>query len=397
MQRGGRTQADNGRSARAASSKAGGGRARGRAARPAETDRLASPIASSATQKPATKAAGRSTPRVASKATPETTSGRAPTADAQGTRRTTKAARREPAPGRAEIAAGAAPERSPPPRPLISAGAAPAPPQQRPELDWDDTPKDVACDALAMRWAARGEELFHKLLGHGAAQHEVRVDLRTGRFVWVDTCGRVSAEAHAQVLCSWSQTTSVVSMGWADPLVRTAAVPRIDGMLSERDDVDEEGAWQIAMEAAEASGATYLYRVSAPHAWYFLNLGELSFSPERGSFHPGTPVGLVLRALGDVRQAIESRAEPCDVVRGRLGALGDALFHQAEYTYRGTDWVARLHRTGKRLRVLARRLPRPTFSVIAAGQQVDEWLDRNLAIELIEAVGLLEDEWSLFS
>ena len=41
-------------------------------------------------------------------------------------------------------------------------------------------------------------------------------------------------------------------------------------------------------------------------------------------------------------------------------------------------------------------LPRASFSSVAAGQQVEEWIDRELAIELIEAIGLLEDEWSLF-
>jgi hypothetical protein len=280
--------------------------------------------------------------------------------------------------------------------PLISAANAPPAPTHAPELDWDDGLDSLAHDVLVMRWAAKGEDLFRKLADHGALDHEVRADLKAGRFVWVDPGGRVSAEAQAQVLCSWSRATSVVAMAWADPLVRSAGVARVDGMVSERDDIDEEGAWRIAMEAAEASGAAYLYRVSAPHAWYFLALRELTFAPKRTSFHPGTPVGLVLRALGEVRQAIESRAEPTDVIRERLCALGSSLFHQAEYTYRGTDWVARLDRTGKCLMHLAKRLPRASFTAVAAGQRVDEWIDRDVALELIQAISLLEDEWSLF-
>ena len=35
------------------------------------------------------------------------------------------------------------------------------------------------------------------------------------------------------------------------------------------------------------------------------------------------------------------------MIRERLGALGDALLHQGEYTYRGTDWVARLDRADR--------------------------------------------------
>lgn len=316
-------------------------------------------------------------------------SARAPKQEPQGTRRGRTA--------RAVAVHAPVPERSPPPRPLISAAAAPPPPPQEPDLDWDDLPRDAACDALAQRWAARGQELFQRLADHGAAQHEVRVDLKEGVFVWVDGAGRVSAEAQAQVLCSWSRATSVVSMGWSDPLVRCAAVPPVDGMLSERDEVDEEGAWQIAMEVAEACGASYLYRVPAPHAWYFLGLIGLTFEPQRATFHPGPPVGLVLRALGEVRLAIASRAEPCDVIRERLGALGDALLHQGEYTYRGTDWVARLDRAGRLLLQLAKRLPRPTFRSIAAGQAAAEWIDRDLALELIEMIELLEDEWTPFS
>jgi hypothetical protein len=297
-----------------------------------------------------------------------------------GRARAAAQARRAPKPARAEGEA---------------AKAEPAPPR-RPELDWDDAPPSDAEDALGQRWAVRAEELFQKLAAHGASEHEYRADLKEGRFVWLAPHGRVSAEARAQVLCSWSRATSVVAMAWADPLVRSVGIGRIEGMPAERDDVDEEGAWRVAMTAAEASGAAYLYRVPAPHVWYFLGLTELTFSPERASFHPGTPVNVVLRALGDVRQAIESRAEPADVVRERLYTIGESLFHQAKYAYRGTDWVARLDRTGACLRHLAKRIPRSSFSCIAAGYAIREWIERDLAVELIESVCLLEDEWGLF-
>ncbi|WP_437278736.1 DUF6882 domain-containing protein [Sorangium sp. So ce375] len=269
-------------------------------------------------------------------------------------------------------------------------------PPRPPELDWDDTPSGSAEEALAQRWAARGEELFQQLEGHGAGPHEYRADLKEGRFVWIAPSGRVSAEASARLLCSWSRATSVLVMAWADPLVSGAGVERIDGMPPEQDGIDENGAWQIAMKAADACGAAYLYRVSSPQAWYFLALDELTFSPKRTSFHPGAPVGLVLHAIGEVREAIASRAEPADVVRERISALSDSLFHQAKYAYRDTDWVARLDRTGSCLAHLARRIPRADFSAVAAGQRVDEWIERELALELINSLSLIEDEWSLF-
>ncbi|MEJ7734004.1 MAG: DUF6882 domain-containing protein [Polyangiaceae bacterium] len=265
------------------------------------------------------------------------------------------------------------------------------------QLDWNDTPREPLLDGLEQRWTRRGEELLRRLTEHGVAQHEYRADLRDGRFVWVDEAGRVTAEADAQVVCSWSRSTSVVAMGWRDPLLRAASIPRIEGMPGERDDVDEEQAWRLAMEAAEACGAEYLYRVPTPHAWYFLALRALTFMPARGSFHPVAPVAMVLRNLSDTRQAIQSRAEPAAVVRERLKGTGNALLHQAEYAYRETDWVARLTRSGKRLLHLAGLIPRSSYGSIAAGRPADEWLDRELQGELTSAVHLLEDEWHAFA
>jgi len=266
------------------------------------------------------------------------------------------------------------------------------------QLDWNDTLRNARSpDDLVDRWARRGDELLRRLTEHGAAQHEYRADLRDGRFVWIAPEGRVSAEARAQVVCSWSRSTSVVAMAWSDALVRRSAIARIDGMASERDDVDEEGAWRVAMEAAEAAGAQYLYRVPTPHAWYFLALRDLTFAPDRESFNPGTPVGLVLRGLADTRQAIESRAEPAAVVRERMVGIGSALLHHAEYAYRDTDWVARLERTGRRMAHLAGMVPRASYGTIAAGRPSDDWIDRDLAVELIHAIALLEDEWNAFA
>lgn len=328
----------------------------------------------------------------------------------------TAVAKRPAAPEKRAAAERSAAPKGRPPRARAGDEASAAPPKRRPrnakarsgaddaellpprppELDWDDTPSESAEEVLAQRWAARGEELFQQLEGHGAALHEYRADLKEGRFVWIAPNGRVSAEASARLLCSWSCATSVLVMAWADPLVSGAEIGRIDGMPAEQDGVDEQSAWQIAMRAADACNAAYLYRVSSPQAWYFLALDGLTFSPKRTSFHPGAPVGLVLRAIGEVREAIASRAEPADVVRDRISALSDSLFHQARYAYRDTDWVARLDRTGSCLSHLAKRIPRAGFSAIAAGQRIDEWLERELALELINALSLIEDEWSLF-
>ena len=265
------------------------------------------------------------------------------------------------------------------------------------QLDWNDAPREPLLDGLVQRWTRRGEDLLRRLTDHGVVQHEYRADLREGRFVWLDPAGRVSAEAQAQVVCSWSRSTSVVAMAWSDPLVRASSIPRVDGMPSERDDMDEEQAWRIAMEAAEACGAEYIYRVPTPHAWYFLALRALTFVPTRDSFHPSAPVGMVLRSLEETREAIESRAEPAEVVRERLTGTGGAFLHQAEYAYRGSDWVARLERSGRRMLHLAGLIPRASYGSVAAGRPANEWLERDLAVDLIRAIGLLEDEWNAFA
>jgi hypothetical protein len=283
-------------------------------------------------------------------------------------------------------------------------GRPPSTPPGSEHLDWDDSPRAAghaafqgASTDLVRRWVSRGEELLQALAARSVGGHEVRADLKEGRFVWIAPDGRVSAEAKTQVVCSWSRSTSVVAMAWIDPLIRASGIARIDGMPSEQDDVDEEGAWRIAMEGAEACGAEYLYRVPTPHAWYFLALRDLSFSPAQESFSPGTPVDAVLRGLIETRTAIASRAEPSEVVRERLAGVGSALLHQAEYAYRGTDWVARLTRSGRHLLHLARRLARPTYNSVAAGVRVNEWVERSVAVELLAAIDLLEDEWSAFA
>jgi hypothetical protein len=266
------------------------------------------------------------------------------------------------------------------------------------ELCWGDEPaQSVQADGLVKRWVKRGDALLRHLAEHGAAKHEYRADLEEGRFVWLDPSGKVSAEAEARVICSYAKSTNVLSMGWRDPLLRKKGIPRIEGMAAEVDDVDEEGAWHVAMEVADTTHAEFLYRVTTPHAWYFLALRKLSFTPARGSFTPGTPVGLVLRTLGETRTAIESRAEPADVVRSRLIGVGQALLQEAAYAYRETDWVSRLERTGKWMLLLAERLPRQSYGSVAAGRATEEWLDRDATVDLSQAIILLEDEWALFT
>ena len=266
------------------------------------------------------------------------------------------------------------------------------------ELHWGDEPaQTVRSEGLIKRWVKRGDALLRHLAEHGAAKHEYRADLEQGRFVWLDEGGKVSAEAKARAICSYAKSTGVLSVAWSDPLLQGTAIARVGGLAAERDDVDEEEAWQVAMEAADATGAEYLFRVLTPHAWYFLALSGLSFTPAHVSFTPGVPVGLVLRSLSESRAAIESRAEPADVVRARLIGVGQALLQEATYAYRDTEWVPRLERTGKWMLLLAERLPRQSSATTAVERPAGEWLDREATIDLSQDIFLLEEEWALFA
>ena len=151
-------------------------------------------------------------------------------------------------------------------------------------------------------------------------------------------------------------------MGWADPLVRSTSVPRIDGMAAELDDVDDDGAWQTAMSAADAVGAAYLYRVTAPHAWYFLALDGLTFAPAASALPATTPVDLVLRSLDETRRAIEGRAEPASTLRDRLASVGNALVREASFAYRDTDGSRASN--GPRPLLLQAREPPPAADVL---------------------------------
>jgi len=267
------------------------------------------------------------------------------------------------------------------------------------DLDFGATEADGTAflvDELTRRWTLRGEELLSRLAQHGVEGFEYRADLKEGRFVWLDPAGRVAAEARAYVLCSWSPATHVLSMAWADPALGSPSVARVSWIRSEHDDVPEEEAWRLAMQAADSAGAEYLYRAPTSHAHYFLALHDLSFSPERAAFVPGTPVAFVLRGLEETRSAIVSAAEPSDVLRGRLLALGDALVEQSRLAYRDTDWVAPLARTGRRLSKLADRVPRGSYVGVLHGN-TSEWLDQETGKEIATVLALLTDEWRLFS
>jgi hypothetical protein len=263
-------------------------------------------------------------------------------------------------------------------------------------VDWEETSDEALISPLA-RWARAQRDLDRRLLELDVRHHRCRADLREGRLVWLDDGGSPIAEARAQILCTLAQPSLALTMAWADPMLRSLAVVRVEDIPEEQNLVDDESAREIALKVADASGAEFVYRMPAPNVDYFLGLRSLRPAAGRAVVTPGTPVGLVLRGLGDLRGSLSQRNEPTHELRARFQELGRSLLERSQGNFRETEWVGRLARAGKLLTTLAARLAPPTFTAIAAGVPADDWLPPDVAVELTDALKLLEDEWGAFA
>lgn len=263
-------------------------------------------------------------------------------------------------------------------------------------VDWEDTSEPMTLSPLA-RWARSERELKKRLVELGAHGSGCRADLREGRFVWVDEAGSALAEARAQIVCSVALPSLALTMAWADPILSGLAVPVVPDLPDEQSLPDDEAARDVAMRAADACGAEFVYRMPAPHVDYFIALRALRPAVGGAVVTPGSPVGLVLRGLADLRRSLASRAEPTSELRARFHRLGKSLAEHADGDFKETEWVGRLTRAGRLVTSLAVRLAPPTFTAIAAGLPAEEWLPQNVAVELTDALKLLEDEWGAFA
>jgi hypothetical protein len=263
-------------------------------------------------------------------------------------------------------------------------------------VDWEETTDSAALSPHA-RWARAERSLDKKLADLDAHHHGCRADLREGRLVWVDEAGSAVVEARAQILCTLAQPSLALTMAWADPMLRSLAVDRVDDIPDEQNLTDDESAREIAMRVADATGAEFVYRMPAPNVDYFLGLRSIRPAAGTAMVTPGTPVGLVLRGLSDLRRSIAHRSEPTHSLRARFQTLGRSLLDRSQGEFRDTEWVGRLARAGKLLMTLAARLAPPTFTAIAAGVQATDSLPHDVGIELSDALKLLEDEWGAFA
>lgn len=260
-------------------------------------------------------------------------------------------------------------------------------------VDWEDGREPLS---PLHRWQQAERQLERKMEELGLAARLARFEPKDGRYVWFDEAQMPVAEARAQVLASWVKESERIVMAWADPLLCAVGIARLEEM-GDSLAVDQATARELALRAGEASGADFVVNVDAPHAEHYIALRSLRPALAAAPLTPGSPVGLVLRGLADLRRSVSQRDEPTDVLRARFLSLGKTILVQSEGAYNDTEWVGRLHRAGRVLTQLAGRLVPPTFSAIAAGRQADEWLAQSVAVDLIDAIKLLEDEWGAFA
>ncbi len=265
-------------------------------------------------------------------------------------------------------------------------------------VDWEDGREPLS---PLMHWQLSERQLDGRLSEIGAAGCTAKFELKEGRVAWLDALGVAVAEARAQVVATWIRTPAelghgLLVMAWADPVLAGGGIAKQDDM-GDSLPVDLPTARELALRAAEVSGAEFVKNIESPQGEHFLALRALRPSLGAAPVTPGTPVGMVLRGLADLRRSVAQRDEPTDVLRARFLSLGKTLLAQGEGTYKDSEWVGRLQRAGKVLTQLAGRMVPPTFTAIAAGRQADEWLAQSVAVDLVDAIKLLEDEWGAFA
>jgi len=259
-------------------------------------------------------------------------------------------------------------------------------------VDWEDGREPLS---PLHRWEQAERALEKRLAEYGTQPRAARFEAKEGRVAFGDQGQAAVAEARAQVIGCWARSGQLV-MAWADPVVAGVGIARLEEM-GDAYSVDQPSARELALRAAEGCGAEFVLTFEAPHAEHYVALRALKPALSAAPVTPGSPVGMVLRGLLDLRRSVSQRDEPTDVLRARFISVGRTILTQSEGDYRETEWVGRLERAGRVVTQLAFRLVPPTFSAIAAGRQADEWLIQSVAVDLVDAIKLLEDEWGAFA
>ncbi len=124
---------------------------------------------------------------------------------------------------------------------------------------------------LIQKWGQRQAQLEKHLTELGAVNLNLRVDTVGGILEWVDNDGQPKARAKASGLCRYSLRFGTVTMAWAADQKNDdrVVISPVEGMEENYHNCGEGDAWKVALQAADACGAQYLYRFPTAEEFFF--------------------------------------------------------------------------------------------------------------------------------
>lgn len=174
-------------------------------------------------------------------------------------------------------------------------------------------------------------------------------DLAQGRIHWLDEGGQTVAFARCQAVLSHAATND--SIAWAEdlPHFKQAGVPclpKLDGEEAYQDGVSLELAQELATQAAQLTGAQFLYTApSGGGGQLFLAVrdftpGSPEEDPDAASKRIDGTRGWARNRLGTMVGVI--REGRLDEAQALLASLAGEARNQAEFVVPGTDVAAQL-------------------------------------------------------
>ena len=129
---------------------------------------------------------------------------------------------------------------------------------------------------LVERWRDKQAELHQQLESLGAVQLDLRVNTEEGILQWVEPDGTPRVKAQARGLCHYSLRFGSVTMAWAaEGNTFNPDLAPIEGMKDVYPGCGEGDAWKLAMQAADAIQAQYIYRVPTLQDFFFFAISNI--------------------------------------------------------------------------------------------------------------------------
>lgn len=221
-------------------------------------------------------------------------------------------------------------------------------------------PEPLSFDEVARLFETLGVKSF------GAALPE-------GRIHWTDASGAIVAHAACQAILNWAGANHSLMWAEAMPHFRDAGVPclpALDEGETYRQDVDETEAQELASQAAQLTGAQFLYAAPTGGGGK-LYLAIRGFVPGAPQPDPQDEARRVLAARTWAQARLRQLAAllgqgRVDELPGLLRSFSGEARQQAEYVVPGTDLAPRLAGLATQSVAWASRLPDDAVQVAYA-------------------------------